>query len=559
MAPAPAHSKNADRMDTIVSLAKRRGFVFPSSEIYGGLRAVVGLRAARRRAQEQHQAAVVALDGAGPRRHRRPRLVGDPGPRGLGGVRPRRGVFVDPLTECQSCHKRFRADHLEEAYEAKHNRPPANGLADINCPNCGTKGAFTEPKMFNGLLRTYLGPVEDESGLAYLRPGDGAGHLHQLPQRPAVGPAQAAVRHRPDRQVVPQRDHAGQLHLPHPRVRADGDGVLRRARHGRELAPVLDRHPAGVVHRPGRQARTTCGCSSTPRRSCRTTRSAPSTSSTGSTSPAASGASSRASPTAPTSTSPRHSEASGTDLSYFDQATGERFTPYVIEPAVGVDRSLLVFLLDAYSEDEAPTGKGGVEKRTVLRLDPRLAPVKAAVLPLSRNERLSPAAKDLAATLRKRWNVEFDDAGAIGRRYRRQDEIGTPYCVTVDFETLDDQAVTDPRARLDDPAAGGAGPGGDLPAQQPRRRLTHAGFFRWRDPRSRRHPRNSTRLARQHDRQGLLRQLRRRSPGSRGNPPCSSTGARRCNVASQAARGATGGAAWESTSTMSRPQRKSGR
>jgi glycyl-tRNA synthetase len=137
-----------------------------------------------------------------------------------------------------------------------------------------------------------------------------------------------------------------------------------------------------------------------------------------------------------------HSKASGTDLSYFDQAAGERFTPYVIEPAVGVDRSLLVFLLDAYSEDEAPTGKGGVETRTVLRLDSRLAPVKAAVLPLSRNERLSPAAKDLAATLRKRWNVEFDDAGAIGRRYRRQDEIGTPYCVTVDFETLDDQAVT---------------------------------------------------------------------------------------------------------------------
>jgi glycyl-tRNA synthetase len=103
---------------------------------------------------------------------------------------------------------------------------------------------------------------------------------------------------------------------------------------------------------------------------------------------------------------------------------------------------MLVFLLDAYAEDEAPTGKGGVERRTVLRLDPRLAPVKVAVLPLSRNERLSPAARDLATTLRARWNVEFDDAGAIGRRYRRQDEIGTPFCVTVDFETLDDQAVT---------------------------------------------------------------------------------------------------------------------
>jgi glycyl-tRNA synthetase len=103
---------------------------------------------------------------------------------------------------------------------------------------------------------------------------------------------------------------------------------------------------------------------------------------------------------------------------------------------------VLAFLLDALSEDEAPNAKGVMEKRTVMRLDPRLSPVKVAVLPLSRNEDLSPKARDLAAALRQRWNVEFDDAGAIGRRYRRQDEIGTPYCVTVDFETLDDQAVT---------------------------------------------------------------------------------------------------------------------
>ena len=130
------------------------------------------------------------------------------------------------------------------------------------------------------------------------------------------------------------------------------------------------------------------------------------------------------------------------DLTYFDQATGERFTPYVIEPAAGLSRSLMTFLVEAYVEDEAPNTKGGVDKRTVLRLDPRLAPVKAAVLPLSRNADLSPKARDLAAELRRSWNVEFDDAGAIGRRYRRQDEIGTPYCLTVDFDTLDDDAVT---------------------------------------------------------------------------------------------------------------------
>jgi glycyl-tRNA synthetase len=137
-----------------------------------------------------------------------------------------------------------------------------------------------------------------------------------------------------------------------------------------------------------------------------------------------------------------HSEHSGTDLSYFDQESEERWVPYVIEPAAGLTRCVLAFLLDSYDEDEAPNAKGGVDKRTVLRLDPRLAPVKAAVLPLSRNEQLSPKARDLAAQLRKRWNVDFDDAGAIGRRYRRQDEIGTPYCITVDFDTLDDDAVT---------------------------------------------------------------------------------------------------------------------
>jgi len=137
-----------------------------------------------------------------------------------------------------------------------------------------------------------------------------------------------------------------------------------------------------------------------------------------------------------------HSEAWGTDLSYFDQATGERFTPYVIEPAAGLSRSLMTFLVDAYTEDEAPNTKGGVDKRVVLRLDKRLAPIKVAVLPLSRNVDLTPKARDLAAQLRQTWTIDFDDAGAIGRRYRRQDEIGTPFCITVDFDTLDDHAVT---------------------------------------------------------------------------------------------------------------------
>jgi glycyl-tRNA synthetase len=137
-----------------------------------------------------------------------------------------------------------------------------------------------------------------------------------------------------------------------------------------------------------------------------------------------------------------HSKHSGVDLSYFDQEKQERWVPYVIEPAAGLTRAVLAFLLEAYDEDEAPNTKGGVDKRTVLRFDKRLSPVKVAVLPLSRNPDLSPLAQSLAASLRKRWVVEFDDSQAIGRRYRRQDEIGTPYCVTVDFDTLQDNAVT---------------------------------------------------------------------------------------------------------------------
>jgi glycyl-tRNA synthetase len=138
----------------------------------------------------------------------------------------------------------------------------------------------------------------------------------------------------------------------------------------------------------------------------------------------------------------QHQRFSGKDLSYYDQERDTRYIPYVIEPSLGVDRAMLAFLIDAYHEDEAPTAKGGTEKRTVLRLDKRLAPMKAAVLPLSRNERLVPLARELARDLRDRWMIDYDDAGAIGRRYRRQDEIGTPYAITVDFDSLDDHAVT---------------------------------------------------------------------------------------------------------------------
>ena len=440
MAPAPANSKNADRMDTIVSLSKRRGFVFPSSEIYGGLRASwdygpLGVELKNNikrqwwRSMVQGRDDIVGLDSCV--------ILAREVWEASGHVRE----FVDPLTECQSCHKRFRADHLTDAFEAKHGRQPA-GLAELNCPNCGTKGSFTEPKMFNGLLRTFLGPVEDESGLAYLRPETAQGifinflNVQQSARRkPPFGIAQQGksfrneitpgnfiFRTREFEQmemeffVEPGTDEEWHQYWLDTRLAwyvdlgIDPEANLRLFEHPAEKLSHYSKRTVDIEYRfnfAGNEWGELEGIANRTDFDLTT-----------------------------------HSKASGTDLSYFDQAAGERFTPYVIEPAVGVDRSLLVFLLDAYSEDEAPTGQGGVDKRTVLRLDPRLAPVKAAVLPLSRNERLSPAAKDLATMLRKRWNVEFDDAGAIGRRYRRQDEIGTPYCVTVDFETLDDQAVT---------------------------------------------------------------------------------------------------------------------
>jgi glycyl-tRNA synthetase len=431
---------STDRMDVLVSLCKRRGFVYPSSEIYGGLRASwdygpLGVELKNNVKQEWWRSMVTSRDD----------VVGLDSCvilarevwEASGHVRE----FTDPLTECQSCHKRFRADHLLEAYESKRGKPPANGLADLGCPHCGTKGAFTEPRMFNGLLRTFLGPVEDESGLAYLRPETAQGifinyaNVQQTARKkPPFGIAQIGksfrneitpgnfiFRTREFEQmemeffVKPGSDEEWHQYWIDTRLQWYVDlGIqknhLRLYDHPEEKRSHYSKRTVDIEYRfnftgtewgelEGVANRTDYDLTS-------------------------------------------HGKASGAELTYFDQELGERWTPYVIEPAAGVDRTLLTFLLDAYTEDEAPNAKGVMEKRTVLRLDRRLAPIKVAVLPLSRNSDLSPRARQLADELRRHWNVEFDDAGAIGRRYRRQDEIGTPYCITVDFDTLEDNAVT---------------------------------------------------------------------------------------------------------------------
>ncbi|GAB7006161.1 glycine--tRNA ligase [Nocardioides sp. AN3] len=432
----------ASTVDNVVSLAKRRGFVYPCGEIYGGTRSAwdygpLGVELKGNIKRQWWRSMVTSRDD----------VVGLDSsvilPRQVWEASGHVATFTDPLVECLSCHHRFRADHLQEAYAEKKgiSNPDDVPLSDIACANCGTRGQWTEPRNFSGLLKTYLGVLEDESGLHYLRPETAQGIfvnfnnvLTSQRMKPPFGIAQIGksfrneitpgnfiFRTREFEQmemeffVKPGEDKEWHQYWIDTRTAWYTDlGIkpenLRHFEHPTEKLSHYSTRTVDIEYRfefPGSEWGELEGIANRTDFDLTT-----------------------------------HSKHSGTDLSYFEQATNERYTPYVIEPAAGLSRSLMTFLVDAYTEDEAPNTKGGVDKRVVLKLDPRLAPVKAAVLPLSRNEQLSPKARDLAAELRKSWNVDFDDAGAIGRRYRRQDEIGTPFCITVDFDTLDDQAVT---------------------------------------------------------------------------------------------------------------------
>jgi glycyl-tRNA synthetase len=430
----------ASSLDAVIALAKRRGFVFQAGEIYGGTRSSwdygpLGAELKENIKRQWWQAMVRSRDD----------VVGLDSsvilPRQVWEASGHVEVFTDPLVESLHTHKRYRADHLIEAYEAKHGHPPANGLADVNDPETGQPGAWTEPRAFSGLMKTFLGPVDDDAGLHYLRPETAQGIfvnfanvLNSARMKPPFGIAQMGksfrneitpgnfiFRTREFEQmemeffVEPGSDEQWhQYWIDARHAWYTGLGIdpanLRLFEHPKDKLSHYSKRTVDIEYRFGF---------------------------TGGEWGELEGVANRTDFDLTT-----HSKHSGADLSYFDPNRDERWVPYVIEPAAGLTRSLMAFLVDAYAEDEAPNTKGGVDKRTVLRLDPRLAPVKVAVLPLSRNERLSPLAKEVAADLRTIWNVDFDDAGAIGRRYRRQDEIGTPYCVTVDFDSLDDRAVT---------------------------------------------------------------------------------------------------------------------
>jgi glycyl-tRNA synthetase len=406
-----------DLMDRVVNLTKRRGLVFPSSEIYGGFRSTwdygpVGVLLKRNvkdawwRTMVQLRDDIVGLDSA--------ILMSPKVWEASGHV----ATFTDPLVDCRQCHERFREDQL-----------PESGA----CPNCGAKGSFTEARQFNLMFKTHVGPVEDAGSVAYLRPETAQGIFVNFKnvqatsrKKPPFGIAQIGKSFRneitpgnflyrtrefeqmemeffvpPDEAPkwfeywIAERFNWYVEHgIPESQLRIRPHDPDELSHYSAGTSDIEFMFPWGWGELEGVANRTDFDLR-------------------------------------------RHSEESGEDLTYFDQATDTHYLPYVVEPAAGADRSTLAFLLAAYDEEEV-----NGEKRTVLRLHPRLAPVKVAVLPLSKKDELIPLAAEVEAILRPHFQIDTDTAGAIGRRYRRQDEVGTPYCVTIDFESLDDNAVT---------------------------------------------------------------------------------------------------------------------
>jgi glycyl-tRNA synthetase len=404
-------------LETIAALAKSRGFVFQSSEIYGGIRSAydygpLGVELLRNvkdewwRAMVQERDDVVGLDSAILQARQVWRASGH------------EAVFTDPLVECRNCNQRFRVDKLEDP---------------DTCPNCGATNSFTEARAFNLMFRTHTGPVEDDDNLVYLRPETAQGIFINFDNvrrtarlklpfgvaqvgksfRNEITPGQFVFRTREFEQMEME-------YFCHPQDASDQFDYWVKTRHewylGLGMSPEnLRIRPHGTDELSHYSASTVdieyafpWGWDELEGIANRTDFDLR-----------------------------QHSEASGVDLRYFDQEANERFFPYVIEPAAGATRTTFAFLIDSYHEEEV---RG--EKRVVLSLHPRLAPYKVAILPLSKKPELIEPAEKLAGELRRHFMLEVDLTQSIGRRYRRQDEIGTPFCVTVDFETLEDQAVT---------------------------------------------------------------------------------------------------------------------
>ena len=403
-----------DLLEKVTNLAKRRGFIFPSAEIYGGFRSTydygpLGVNMLRNvkeawwRSMVQMRSDIVGLDAA---------ILGPPA---IWAASGHLETFTDPLVDCKKCRERWREDKIDGV-----------------CPNCGST-EFTEPRAFNLMFKTQAGPVEGEGATAYLRPETAQGIftnfanvLATVRKKPPFGIAQIGKSFR--NEITPQNfvfrtrefeqmemeyfvppadadewyrywiktrlDWYLDLGIPNEQLRLHEHAQEDLSHYSRGTTDVEFAFPWGWDELEGVANRGDYDLT-------------------------------------------QHAKASGVALDYFDQATNERYTPYVIEPAAGATRAMMAFLMAAYHEDVVEG-----ESRTVLRLDWRLAPYQVAVLPLSKKSELEDVSREVLGLLQPHFMCDYDVTQSIGRRYRRQDEVGTPYCVTVDFDTLTDRAVT---------------------------------------------------------------------------------------------------------------------
>jgi glycyl-tRNA synthetase len=407
------------RMEKIVSLCKRRGFIFQSSEIYGGLNGLwdygpLGVELKRNlknywwRVMVHERDDVVGMDGS---------ILMN---RAVWKASGHEDTFSDPMVDCRSCKARLRADQVIDKKGVKQ------------CPNCGGKD-LTKPRAFNLMFKTYVGATEDESSITYLRPETAQAIFVQFKNvlevsrkklpfgiaqigkafRNEINPRNFTFRSREFEQMELEyfcRPEEGMklleywkeerlkfyenIGIPRTKLHVLSVPDEERAFYSKGTYDIEYDFPFGRQELEGVAYRTDYDLS-------------------------------------------QHQKASGKSLEYFDEETKQKFIPHVVEPSAGVDRTVLALICEAYAEDEAPDEKGKMETRTVLRLHPRIAPIKCAVFPLLKNkEPLVAKAREIVDLLRPHMSIFYDESGAIGRRYRRQDEIGTPFGVTVDFETL---------------------------------------------------------------------------------------------------------------------------
>jgi glycyl-tRNA synthetase len=434
--------QKSNLMDKIESLSKRRGFIFQSSEIYGGFASCydygpLGVELAKNIQKEWWQSMVqtrndiYGLDAA---------IIMHPRVWEASGHLE---SFTDPLVDCKDCKKRFRADHLLEASTIKpdleHKKRPAKSIKDTTCPECG--GQLTQPRNFNLLMKTFIGAVEDETSEAYLRGETCQGiyvnyknvidamrakipfGIAQIGKafRNEITPGNFIFRTREFEQlemqyfIHPKDAKQWMKYWKEERMKWYKDLGLKdkfvrwrehkpdeRAHYAKEAWDIeFDAPFGGWKELAGVHNRGDWDLS-------------------------------------------RHSKFSGVDLSYIDPATKEKYIPHIIETSDGVGRALLAFLINAYQEVDVRSGDKDAkhDQEVVLRLDKRLAPIKVAILPLSKKAKLEKVGLEIQKDLAADYMTQYDVTGSIGKRYRRQDEIGTPYCLTVDFDSLEDKKVT---------------------------------------------------------------------------------------------------------------------